>query len=625
MRSIATRNPILGRSALFLAALALCWHIVASAAPRETSANGEARWVERPLGADAWDGPTLTVTEGSRVLFLHGRDVTIYERQGAAQRLRSALPIEITPLTAAVPGPGRTFYLAGGPASDVFRMSTVDWTVERLPALEIQSGKTLRLAIGPEGSLHAASKNIFKKFKDGPWISLANLTLVSQLGKYSAGLYRAPDGLFAFGDHHLGYYEQRTDRWVRLVGILGFRPALGRGGMSTQHPETGQIYLTLGKGSNTLGCTAGTGERRSFRYLLPRLPIGIDDPGETLFFTRREGYDVLNLVSPSQGVWLSIPEAELTRTAGHFGEAEGWQSRAAGELVRERDSIANMVYVPPHVYVQRKNLVRRFHLGTRRYSKNMAGFRYGNLWIGTAAAAVTDGDGQIFLITGNDRKFFALHLRQRADGFPNEEEALLDVEDMLVTEMGSLPENVPGNTALAWMEGRIFALLNADSRKVFEFTPGTNRWSAIADLPRDFPYSAELGTDLLALGGRLLLLSGNRGAWFDLEARRWSTLPPFTFTYSADGGMAIVDVIEQRVYVVIGGGSRDLGIVTLKDGTNILLQDFLPDRVSVHGHRSWIADLADQRYLYIFRGHDSNELWRHRLPLPSVRRAAPSP
>ncbi|MCP5110639.1 MAG: hypothetical protein GY953_07370, partial [bacterium] len=130
--------------------------------------------------------------------------------------------------------------------------------------------------------------------------------------------------------------------------------------------------------------------RRS-QLLRPRLPVGLDDSGETLFFTRRGGNAVLNLVSPSRGQWWSIPASELVPVLRWAGDADGWQWLPGGELVREKDSITNMVHLSPYVYIQRKNRMRSFLLDTGKHSSNKATFHYGKRFIGAGAAAATDG------------------------------------------------------------------------------------------------------------------------------------------------------------------------------------------------------------------------------------------
>ena len=71
-----------------------------------------------------------------------------------------------------------------------------------------------------------------------------------------------------------------------------------------------------------------------------------------------------------------------------------------------------------------------------------------------------------------------------------------------------------------------------------------------------------------------------------------------------------IDPATRRVYVVLGGGSRDMGVIDLVTGKARRLSDHLPDAASVYGRRIWVAETAGKRHLYVYRGHDTDELWR---------------
>jgi hypothetical protein len=68
------------------------------------------------------------------------------------------------------------------------------------------------------------------------------------------------------------------------------------------------------------------------------------------------------------------------------------------------------------------------------------------------------------------------------------------------------------------------------------------------------------------------------------------------------------------VYVAIGGGTRDLATIHLESREQKVFKDHFPDTVSVHGRRVYIGELDGSKYLGLFRGHDTAEQWRLKLP-----------
>ncbi len=80
------RHSQIGSCILVLVLAVQCGHESTCLASGGTGGGGVDGWTTRSLGDAAWQGHTLTVTSGSRVLFLHGRDVTIQEDGGSLRR-----------------------------------------------------------------------------------------------------------------------------------------------------------------------------------------------------------------------------------------------------------------------------------------------------------------------------------------------------------------------------------------------------------------------------------------------------------------------------------------------------------------------------------------------------------
>lgn len=580
----------------------------------------DAAWRTDVVAFD-WSDHTIAVrADDTSTWLLHGRHVTRLRDDGSLERFPYVLPMKVTPLTHATADGGGGIWFGGGKTPRVVHVTPGTWKVQDAPALDLEVKRGFRMVVHG-GELHLTpGGNDLKllRLAGGKWHERPDLVVVNGPGKFSAGLLSTATGIGVFGDHHIGWLDTSTNRWrpqndVHVV--LRLRPALERGGMSAQDPETGLTFVTLGKGARSLG-VADLISRRYF-HLTPRLPEGLTDSGETLYVSGRGAARRLNVASIDRKLRWSIPLGGLKRIDHRHRVADAgspwevWNSMewgAHGELIREKDGLANMVVVGRWMYTQRKNLVRRFHLDEKKHSDNMAGHAYGSEWITRGAAMVSDGERRIFMHTGHDRVLWVLDTEARADGRPIDEAGAPALHEMKVTEGAELPEDVGQNTALVWREGRLWAALNQGSRRLWSWEPGESAWKDEGTLPPDVAWDENHDLELLTDGGGLVVVSGK--TWARRDAGAWSVGQPLPFAASADGGMAIVDPETRRVLVILGGGTRDAGILDLESGEARMVPGRLPDAVSVHGRRIWILETAGVRYLYLYRGHDSDELWR---------------
>jgi hypothetical protein len=196
------------------------------------------------------------------------------------------------------------------------------------------------------------------------------------------------------------------------------------------------------------------------------------------------------------------------------------------------------------------------------------------------------------------------------DGIPS----VRPVDQFVVEPVSDLPEATPGNTALAYLsDGTLLALFDPKSRRLWRYRVDADTWTEVTRLPDTLPYTLDDGFDLLPTkGGEVIVVARDRVATWS-AASGWSEIHDLGFRYTADGGMAAHDPITGHLHVIIGGGSRDRGIFDLSKHAGRLLVDDLPDTVSVHGRRTFVAAQHGKRHLFVYRGADSNEFWA--LPL----------
>ena len=594
---------------------------------KQSNAESITQWERKELGDHAWSGYTISVPTDKEIFFLHGKDVEVLHQNGRWARWKNVLPNKVGPFSDATWDFATGIIVMVGRERPGFRFDFINKKSTTVDALKLPSIRGTKIVCDSSGTIYCASGGLgnrtFGRVREGSWESLEKSTTVNSLGRYSAGLFRLGDTkLLAFGDHHIGAFNLEEQHWDenRAYIVMGLRPALDRGGMVSQDPDTYDIYVTLGKSSRSLGVTDVS--MRRFFHLKPRLPFLLNEAGRTLYISHHPEGKRLNLLSLEQQAIYSIPLNKLQRIgvddrlADNQSRWEVWNTNprgAHGELVRERDSYCNIVFVEPHLYIQRKDLVRQMNIQTMGHSENGAGYRYGKQFIAKGAGLASDGKERLYINNGHDWNFWALELNRRADGKPSKSGKRLEIKEMAVRKLAALPEKPDGNTAITYYRGALYALYQPVTRIVYRYDIERNRWTPQTLVPNKVPYTTEDGVDLLVHGEDLVLLSGGWMAKYRPETG-WSKPTKLSFTHTADGGMAAVDNRANIIYVAIGGGSRDLGMITLMDGGSEILPDFFPDVVSVHGRRMMVIDEDDGRYLYIYRGHDTNELWRIAIP-----------
>jgi hypothetical protein len=367
------------------------------------------------------------------------------------------------------------------------------------------------------------------------------------------------------------------------------------------------------------------------------LPLLLEDGDRTMYVTGVSGNKRLNILSRSNNALYRIKAVDLrgVGTHGDDGKAdvgtewELWNADhmgSRGDLARERDSVCNAVFVKPYLYTQRKNILRQVHFKTFRHSANMGGATYGDRFATIGAALCYDGKRRIYVCNGYETKFWAAELYVKAGPNGGPQPELVPISFMKATELARLPinkyaagtryinhDNGGGNTSMVFHDGDVYALFDPTTRVIHRFIVAKNLWQPETVLPVSIPYRAEHGVDMFSYAGKLWLLSKDTLATYDRD-KGWSETESLDFSYSSNGGMATLDPDTGMVYVAIGGGTRDLATIHLESREQRVLKDHFPDTVSVHGRRVYIGELDGSKYLGLFRGHDTAEQWRLKLP-----------
>lgn len=600
----------------------------------------QAAWERIPLGEHAWNGFTHAVGIGEDAYFLHGRTIEHRRIDGTWDRWDDVLPDPVGPFSAARQDSKGNIVVLPGDLKPGFVFDPRTKTVIRTyPALALRIDRGCQLALDDKDVPHVAvggrNKN-WGRVVNGKWEDLPSLNTVTPLGKYSAGLFFAGSRFIAFGDHHVNKYDIATKTWPhkgKLYCQLGFRPALDRGGMGCQDPETGAVCLTLGKGSRSLGFVLLT--TATYHHLRPRLPFALFDPDRTLYITGTGARKHLNLLSRREGALFRIRVASLI-CIGTNGDKRAevgspwvvWNSSNAGshgDLSRERDSVCNLVFVEKFIYLQRKNIVRRINFKTINHSKSQAGFKYGKKFATMGAAFCFDGRDRIYICNGYNRDFYSLELRRTTAAPTVNTGKLIDIPDVLTRTLHPIPlntysgsgeidnDNGGGNTSMVCHGADVFALFDPVTRIMRRYSLKRNMWFLETVLPAGLPYDNRSGIDMFSHRGRIWVLSKNKLTSYSRKTG-WAEIEDLGFEYSSDGGMACFDPETTMIYAALGNGSRSLATMHLTSRESKVLENYFPGPISVHGRRIYIGRLEGKKYLAIFRGHDSAEHWRMELP-----------
>ncbi|MFK7974578.1 MAG: hypothetical protein AB8C02_00490 [Halioglobus sp.] len=591
-------------------------------------------WVKTSVSHN-FEGRTVALEVSDTVYFFHRNLISIYTpATNTWEHREQENPYLVDGQFAATYDQAGAIYLLTGKRGIFQRLNIATHTFETLTTLPGPVQRGPRIESDGKGFIYAAAgyneerpaKGTLLRYNvaEDAWEAMGKIKTVNAIGRYSSGLSYWEDKLYAWGDHHVSALDLTEHQWgKKIFWPMRYRPALGRGGMYTIDREAGAKYVTLGRGSNSLGML---GIRdKGFYYLRPRLPFFLEEDDDTLFLSQVNGEKRLNVLANSERAIYSINvdalETIVSKSQNNAADVGSpWtvhnvvRRGAGGELIRHKDSFTNIVYAPPFVYNHRKNILRRFNLKTGRHSwvggccgPHGKEFKFHKKFIASGAGIAYDDERYFYLFTGHDQKFFQVDLwgGEKPGKDTKATNGQAKAEDLLVSELAALPEQPASNTAFAYHEGALWAVFDPNSRKLYRYDLTNNIWQAVANIPEAAVYDSEYGFVLTSTDNTLFLAAKDTLYSYE-DSQRWEAINKFNFSFYADGGMLAYDKGAKRFFVSVGGATTSLGIVDPNKATSDLHTLEFPDVVSVAGQRMFI----DDERLFIVRGHNSAEIWR---------------
>lgn len=601
----------------------------------------DAEWEKTPI-SQAFEGRAVSVEVEDKVYFYHGNKLSIYDPQLNTWDHRPDVnPYRVNDAFAVTYHDKGSVYIISGKNAHFYRfdIKTKKTTkVRPMPAplavgvrLESDGGRYIYAATGLYNKLKPKNRMFRYDTSINNWEALGKMKTVNPLGRFSSGLSYWEDTVYAWGDHHVSYFDLDTKAWgKKIFHPMRYRPTLGKGGMYKIDRKDGSIYVTLGQGSNSVGVLELATQR--FYYLRPRLPFLLSDNHDTLFLTDVNGVRKLNVLSSNEKAIYSIELSGLTgldtQEAGQAADkGSSWdvhsvgRKGAGGELFRHEDSFTNMLFAPPYVYNHRKNILRRFKLKSKNHSwvggccgPHGSEFKFHKKFITRGAGSVYDDKRYIYLFSGHDKKFFRVDLW--GGKLPKTEKERKNpqaaAEDILIKTMSRLPEKPSSNTAITFHDGAVWVVFDAKKRNMYRYDILRNKWSKAASLPANAQYDAQHGFVLSSTGDEMFLFAKDALFSYD-SAAGWKSRGNFGFSFYEDGGMVTYDDKSKNYFVAVGNSTTALGIVDPSTGEGKILDLVFPDVVSVSGQRMFI----DKGQLYIARGHNSAEIWT--IPVKALK------
>lgn len=612
--------------------------VAAQIVERQPSTPAPVDWAKTPISHE-FEGRTVSLEVGNSIYFFHGKTLSIYQPETNVWEHRDETnPYQVDGQFAVTFDQQTGIYILSGINGRFYRLNIqtnmydelapVPSEIYRGPRVESDGGNFIYAATGYKEKSPVKGTLYRYDVADNSWEPKGKIKTVNTIGKYSSGLSYWENKLYAWGDHHVSYFDLEANEWGKSIfWPMRYRPPLGRGGMYTIDREAGAKYVTLGRGSNSIGLLDI--RNRGFFYLRPRMPFLLDEDDDTLFLSKVNGEKRINVLANSEKAIYSIDVNALETIHRKSDDKSAdvgspWVVHnvvprgAGGELIRHKDSFTNSILAPPFIYNQRKNILRRYKIknGAHSWVGGCCGprgkaFKFHKKFIASGAGIAYDDERYFYLFSGHDKQFFKVDLWGGVEPKPKtpKRKWQAEAEDIKVSTLASLPEAPASNTAITYHDGAVWAVFSPETRNLYRYEPEQNLWKKVADLPSAAIYDTTHGFVLTSSGDTLYLAAKNALFTYQqggAQTQPWEMTNAFDFSFYADGGMVASDQASNRFFVSVGNGTSSLAIVDPEAKTSSLHALEFPDVVSVAGQRMFVHS----ENLYIVRGHNSGEVWR---------------
>lgn len=292
---------------------------------------------------------------------------------------------------------------------------------------------------------------------------------------------------------------------------------------------------------------------------------------------------------------MAEAEADENRPSSSANE-HGWELCRGGGVVRY-GAEGVLVSAPPYFYLARRRYLRRYDPRSDAWELYETATRL-PAPIGRGASMAYDGWRYLYVTVGDDSGTFCR----------------FNVGARGLRKLASAPAQIGAGGRLAHGENYLYALRGGETNDFWRYDTNAGRWRKLAPLPdSSSPPIGYVSSGLVYADGMLYACPDHRIIWYDAVAEEWHHFATLGFRPACDGGMHALDEDTKRLYVIQGMGSRTLGVLDLQRRQFRHLRPRLPDVVSVEGNRAVVAEVEGMRYLYVYRGHDTDEFWRIRL------------
>ncbi|MGD8238704.1 MAG: hypothetical protein PVH68_09145 [Armatimonadota bacterium] len=292
-----------------------------------------------------------------------------------------------------------------------------------------------------------------------------------------------------------------------------------------------------------------------------------------------------------------MPEAETQQTTSASGsDADGWESLRGGGVVRYGTE-GVLVSAPPYLYLARSSYLRRYDPRDDTWESFESAIGLPG-HVGPGASMVHNGRRHVYLALGDDTRTFCR----------------FNTEARGIRRLARAPRRIGAGGRLAYGDGSVYALRGAETYDFWRYDTDSGTWRRGPRLSETLaPPVGYVSSGLVVADGVLYACPAHRIVWYSGLDERWHRFARLGFRPSCDGGMLAVDEQAKRLYIIQGMGSRTLGVLDLRLRRFHHLRPRLPDAVSVEGERAVVTEVGGVRYLYVYRGHDTDEFWRIRL------------